>query len=180
MANSAPERQARSPRFRLLAGFAIGGFALVVVGLLRLQVLEHDLYSELSKENRVRLEVLRAPRGAIYDRHGELLADSAPSFTIQFRPFPAESAQRAALTKRPEWIRRVAGLWARDTTVVRQRVAQANRSGHSAALMRDAPFSVLAAVEETRSELPGIEVQVEPIRRYAHGNLAAHLLGYAG
>jgi cell division protein FtsI/penicillin-binding protein 2 len=104
MATSAPERQVRFERFRVLALIAIGGFTLVVIGLLRLQVLEHDRYSQLSMENRVRLEVLRAPRGAIYDRHGELLADSAPSFTIMFRPFPAESAQRAALTRRPEWI----------------------------------------------------------------------------
>jgi penicillin-binding protein 2 len=180
MAISAPERQARETRYRLLALLALGGFALVVVGLLRLQVVEHDRYSQLSMENRVRLEVLRAPRGAIYDRNGSLLADSAPSFTILFRPFPAESAQRAAMTRRPEWITRVSGLVALDTLEVRRLAREANRSGRSAVLMRDAPFAVLAAVEETRSDLPGIEVQVEPMRRYPNGILAAHLLGYAG
>jgi penicillin-binding protein 2 len=180
MALSAPERQARFDRFRLLAGLAIAGFGLVTAGLLRLQVAEHDRYAELSKENRVRLEVLRAPRGAIYDRNGELLADSAPSFTILFQPFPAESAQRAAVTRTSAWLHRVSGLTGVDTTEVRRLVREANRSGHSSALMRDAPFAVLAGVEESRSELPGIEVQVEPLRRYPNGSLAAHLLGYAG
>jgi len=180
MALSAPERQARFDRFRLLAGLAIAGFGLITIGLLRLQVAEHDRYAELSKENRVRLEVLRAPRGAIYDRNGELLADSAPSFTILFRPFPAESAQRAALTRTAAWLHRVSRLTGVDSTEVRRLVGQANRSGHSAPLMRDAPFAVLAGVEESRSELPGIEVQVEPLRRYPNGSLAAHLLGYAG
>ncbi|MEO5616454.1 MAG: penicillin-binding protein 2 [Candidatus Eisenbacteria bacterium] len=177
---SVPDRQARLGRFKLLALVAAAGFALIAVGLLRLQVLEHQRYAALSKENRVRLEVLRAPRGAIYDRHGELLADSAPSFNILFRPFPAESAQRAALTRTAEWITRVAALVELDTAEVRVRVRQANRTGRSSPLMRAAPFRVLAAVEETRSELPGIEVQVEPMRRYPNGALAGHLLGYAG
>jgi penicillin-binding protein 2 len=156
------------------------GFGLVVLGLLRLQVVEHDKYLELSKENRVRLEILRAPRGAIYDRNGELLADSAPSFGIMFRPFPAESTHLARLTQSGVWIDRVARLVELDAAEVRRLVEIANRSGQSALLRRDAPFAVLAGVEESRGELPGIEVQVEPLRRYPQRSLAAHLLGYAG
>ena len=38
----------------------------------------------------IRLDVLRAPRGAIRDRFGRLLADNQPSFDIVFRPMPAE------------------------------------------------------------------------------------------
>ena len=177
---SVPDRQFRLDRHRVLAIVAIGGFVLVAVGLLRLQVVDHEKYSELSKENRVRLEVLRAPRGAIYDRHGDLLADSAPSFNILFRPFPAESAQRTAITRTHEWLVRVSALVTLDTAEVRRQVTMANRTGRSAVLRRDAPFQVLAGVEETRADLPGIEVQVEPMRHYPHGALAGHLLGYAG
>lgn len=175
-----PARRAKHVRARVLIALTLAGFAVVTLGLLLLQVVDHPRYLELSKENRVRLEVLRAPRGAIRDRNGELLADSAPSFSIVFRPFPAESAQRARLTRRPEWLRRVAGLVGLDTTEVRARVTAANRSGQTAMLRRDAPFAVRAGAEEMRSELPGIEVQVEPLRHYPHGALAAHLLGYAG
>jgi len=177
---SVPDRQARLDRHRVLAIIAIAGFVLVAVGLLRLQVVEHDKFSELSKENRVRLEVLRAPRGAIYDRHGDLLADSAPSFNILFRPFPAESAQRIAITRTHQWLVRVSALVALDTAEVKRQVTMSNRTGRSAVLRRDAPFQVLAGVEETRADLPGIEVQVEPMRHYPHGSLAGHLLGYAG
>jgi penicillin-binding protein 2 len=173
-------RPLREERFRLLAALAGVGFALVVLGLLRLQVVEHGKYGELSKENRVRLEVLRAPRGAIYDRHGELLADSAPAFTILFRPFPAESAHRIAETRSSAWVARVATLVGLDTTLVRRRISEANATGQSGVLRRNAPFEILAAVEEVRGELPGLEVQVEPIRRYPNGVLGAHLLGYAG
>lgn len=179
MAPSVREREERQGRFALLAGLVLGGFTLVVIGLLRLQVVEHGEYSDLAKENRVRLEVLRAPRGSIYDRAGELLADSAPSFSIVFRPFPAESVHLGRLALSEEYVRRVARLVNADTAEVRRRIGSANRTGRSEALARGAPFRILAAVEESRAEFPGIEVQVEPLRRYPHGTLASHLLGYA-
>jgi penicillin-binding protein 2 len=80
----------------------------------------------------------------------------------------------------PAWLVRVGALVELDSAEVRRRVNFANLTGQSALLRRDAPFAVLAGVEETRSELPGIEVQVEPLRHYPYGTLAAHLLGYAG
>jgi penicillin-binding protein 2 len=152
----------------------------VVLGLMRLQIVQHEKYLTLANENRVRLEVLRAPRGVIYDSSGQLLADSAPSFGIVFRPFPAESAQRARDVLSQAWVSEVAALVEIDTAEVRKAVASANRSGQTALLRQDAPFRVLAAVEETRAELPGIEVLTEPVRRYPFGRIAAHLLGYAG
>src|SRR5258705_10288749 len=180
MQTSSRVRRSREERYALLAGVALTGFALVTLGLLRLQVVDHEKYVLLAKENRVRLEIIRAPRGSIYDRHGELLADTAPSFSIVFRPFPVESTRAVMLVRRADWTPRVAALTGLDTSDVKERVAFANRGGQTAVLRRDAPFAVLAAVEETRSELPGLEVQVEPLRHYAHGTLGAHLLGYAG
>jgi penicillin-binding protein 2 len=180
MRSSSPARRERELRFAVLGALTLGAFALIVIGLFRLQVVEHERYRQLSEENRVRLEVLRAPRGAIFDRRGELLADSYPSFNIVFRPMPAESTERARAAVRPEWVQRVSALVEAETTLVRELVRVANRSGKTAVLRRNAPSAVLAAVEESRGELPGLEVIIEPLRRYPHGSLAAHLLGYAG
>jgi len=173
-------RELRHRRHRALVGLALAGFGAAVVGLLFLQIVDVQKYADLAKENRVRVEVLRAPRGAIYDRDGDLLADSAPSYAIVFRPFPAESLGRAQETQSPAWLERLASLVGLDSAEVRRRVQFANLTGQSAVLRRDAPFPTLAAVEETRAELPGLEVQMEPLRHYPHGTLAAHLLGYAG
>lgn len=164
----------------MLAGLVLAGLGVVLAGLVYLQLFQGQHYADLAKENRVRPEVLRAPRGAIYDRHGELLADSAPCFVIVFRPFPAESTERVRETMSPDWLARVAALVELDSSEVRRQVDLANRTGQTAALVRDAPFAIRAAAEELRAELPGIEVQVEPLRNYPNGALAAHLLGYAG
>lgn len=181
MSRSSPAgRSNREQRFLAFALVAALGFALIAIGLVRLAIVDHEYYQQLSQENRVRLEVLRAPRGAIFDRRGELLAGNAPSFNIVFRPSPAESTHRVRAVIDVPWLTRVGTLIGEDTARVRQLVRFANRSGQSALLRRNAPFAVLAAVEESRSELPGIEVMIEPLRRYPFGALGAHLLGYAG
>jgi len=41
--------------------------------LIVLQVVDQDYYRVLADENRVKLEIIRARRGVIYDRHGEML-----------------------------------------------------------------------------------------------------------
>lgn len=164
----------------MLAVLVTAGFALVVVGLLRLQVVQHDELAKLSQQNRVRLDVLRAPRGTIYDRRGRVLADNQPSFDIVFRPMPAESVARARALVRSDWLARVGALLESDTTDVKLKVHEANRTGQTAVLRRSVPYAVMAAVEESRADVPGVDVQVSPMRRYPEGSMGAQLLGYAG
>src|SRR5262249_8278927 len=107
-------------------------------------------------------------------------ADNSPSFDIVFRPAPIESTLRVRSTIASDWLARVSGVIVGDSTDIRRKVQDANRTGQTAGLRRAAPYAVMAAVEEARSELPGVDVQVAPMRRYPAGTLAAQLLGYAG
>jgi penicillin-binding protein 2 len=175
-----PAQRDKDARFALLGGIAIGGFVLVVLGLLRLQVLQYDELKRLADLNRVRLDVIRAPRGVIRDRFGRILADNQPSFDIVFRPAPIESTLRVRARLSTDWLVRVAGVLATDTVEVKRKVQDANRTGQTAILRRAAPYTVMAAVEESRGDLAGLDVQVSPIRRYPEAGLAAQLLGYAG
>lgn len=174
-----PAQRDKDARFALLAGLAIGGFVLVVLGLLRLQVLQHEDLSRLADLNRIRPEIIRAPRGVIRDRYGRILADNQPSFDIVFRPAPIESTLRVHAHLSSDWLVRVAAVLASDTLEVKRKVLDANRTGQMATLRRAAPYTVMAAVEEARAELDGLDVLVSPIRRYPEGGLAAQLLGYA-
>ncbi len=164
----------------MLAGLGLASFGLIVLGLIRLQVFQHDELMRLADQNRIRLDIIRAPRGVIFDRAGRVLADNQPSFSIVFRPAPIESTLRVRTIVRSDWLAKVAGALAADSTEIKRKVQEANRTGQTAVLRRSAPWAVMAAVEESRSVLPGIDVQVAPIRRYPEGTLAAQLLGYAG
>ncbi len=175
-----PPRRIRDERFALLAGVVLVAFATVLLGLLRLQVVQHDELSRLAEQNRIRLDVMRAPRGAIRDRFGRLMADNQPSFDVVFRPMPAESLTRVRTAVHSDWLQRVSALVQDDTLAIRRKVEEANRTGQTATLRRNVPYAVMTAVEELRPELPGVDVVVAPIRRYPEGTLGAQLLGYAG
>jgi penicillin-binding protein 2 len=171
-----PNESVRDHRSTVMVTMVVVGFGLIVTGLLQLQVVHSDRYRELSESNSVRREIRRAPRGVIRDRFGAVLADNQPGFNVVFRPFPAESTARRLDA---HWLEEVADLCEVDTAIVLRAVRTANASGQVALLRRTATMRVVAAVEEMRPDLPGIEVVVEPLRRYPHGMLAAHLLGYA-
>src|ERR1044071_1246305 len=56
--------------------------ALLGLRLWHLQILEGPYYRDLSENNRTRLVLLEPARGLIYDRHGVLLANNVPSFSL--------------------------------------------------------------------------------------------------
>ena len=74
-------------RDRLFTWAVVSVFGLILLRLFTMQVLQGSRYRELSEENRIRVEVLTAPRGEIRDRKGRLLADSVPSFTVTLDPY---------------------------------------------------------------------------------------------
>ena len=47
-------------------------------------------------------------------------------------------------------------------------------------LVRDVDPKTIIAIEENRFLLPGVFIEVEPVREYLCGNLASHFLGYLG
>src|SRR5689334_22014071 len=131
MQPSSQARQSREDRSRVLVGTIVLGFGLVVLGLVRLQVAQHEQYVELAKGNHGRVGSVRPPRGPNADQNGRLLADSAPSFGVIFRPFPVESVSLARRVLTPTWYRRVSGLIHADTAEVRKLVTAANARGQS-------------------------------------------------
>src|SRR6056300_1566293 len=56
--------------------------AVLVSRIYFLQVVEHERFSLLSENNRIKLQPVAPRRGLIYDRNGELLAENRPSFSL--------------------------------------------------------------------------------------------------
>lgn len=56
--------------------------ALLGLRLWHLQIREGPYYRDLSENNRTRQVLLEPARGLIYDRHGVLLANNVPSFSL--------------------------------------------------------------------------------------------------
>ncbi|MEX1099198.1 MAG: hypothetical protein WEB87_02160, partial [Bacteriovoracaceae bacterium] len=55
-------------------------FGVVLLRLWYLQVYKGELYHKFSIQNRLRKEIVRAPRGMIYSANDQLLVDNIPRF----------------------------------------------------------------------------------------------------
>lgn len=178
MARPALNREARNRRALTIGAAMAVGFITLVAGTVRLQLIKHEAYRQLAEQNRVRLEVVRAPRGRIFDRSGRLLADNTPAFAIVFRPPDNDLGIADSLADAPLTIlERVLALPRADLQAV---VRRAVRSGATMPFREDVEPVIVSQIEELRAELPHVEVQITPRRQYPLGTVAAHLLGYAG
>jgi len=59
---------------------------LLVSRLIYLQVVGHEHYSTLSRDNQIKIAPLAPARGLIFDRNGEVLADNAATYSLEVVP----------------------------------------------------------------------------------------------
>ena len=172
--NPQPEEM-EEVRRRVSALVVLGVFPfLVLLGVLWYkQIIQGDKYKDLSQRNYIRLVPLKACRGIIYDRKGRVLADSEPLFQIVIVPQelrnPRETAQKLAL---------LIGI---EEEEVLRKVRKYSFNPFKAVVIKDeVDMETVTAIEERKSELAGVFIQVEPRRNYPFDRLASHLLGYLG
>lgn len=146
--------------------------ALLAGSFFRIQVLRSSTWELRANANRIRQLPIPTPRGVIYDRNGEILADNVPGYAITLLPGPIDSV-RATLERMSQYV---------DLSEERvNRVLQSmSRFGREVIVDADADFEVVAALEERRTEFPGVYVEMRPRRRYRLGEASAHVLGYVG
>jgi penicillin-binding protein 2 len=160
-------------RARVASTTVVAAGAVILAAFFRTQVLAHRTYALQSENNRVRPIPLPAPRGTIYDRHGRVLAENVPGFTIELLPGPEDSL-RATL-------RRIARFAQLDDRDIERIMARYRRAPYQPAVVRaDAPLHMVAALEERRLRIPGLIIQTEPKRYYPDSTVAAHVVGYVG
>src|SRR3979409_2147244 len=57
-------------------------FSILAVSFWLLQIVQHAKFEEMAENNHQRTLALRAPRGILYDRNGQVLVQNRHSFTI--------------------------------------------------------------------------------------------------
>jgi len=164
------------PRIFAVGAFFLAGLLVLAVNLYRLMVVRHEEFLALSVDNEFKDFRIRAPRGLIRDRRGEVLVDARPSLDAFITPAfcqkcVAEVIPRlqAMLGWDPETTQHVIDLvkGARGPQRYQQIVVHVD-------LTRD-EFDLLNAHQY---QLPGVDLEPVPHRHYRAGNALAHVLGY--
>src|SRR5690606_41624528 len=111
-------RRGQWSRVALVVGSAALTFALA-----RIQILARDEYALIAKENRVRPIVVPAPRGTIYDRHGQVVAENTVGYRVLLMPAPMDSMLAQLARLRP-----ILGLTDREIALAIARYRQIGRA----------------------------------------------------
>ena len=142
--------------------------------LVWLQIVQGKFYRARALENSTRVTFLRAPRGIIYDRHGNMLATNKQ--TLSLVAVPAQIDDVEDLTRR---LARVLGV---DEPEIREKLLKAKESDSvlPVVLERDLELKVVSRFYDQKLFLPGVDILPDISRNYPQGELFCHLLGYCG
>jgi penicillin-binding protein 2 len=159
----------------LMVGISLVLFGGIGSRLAYLQLVKGQEHQQMADSNRIRLIPKPPDRGRIFDRQGRLLAGSRLSYSVFLWPI----AQRPQ-----EWqktLTTLAQLLDIPEQEMQNRLEKAGYySPYLLRLARGIGPAHITALMEHSDHLPGVIINAEPIRYYAHGELFAHVLGYTG
>jgi penicillin-binding protein 2 len=160
-------------RARVARGLLVVSFLALAVAFFRAQVLQNQVYVLQSESNRLREVPLPGARGIIYDRHGEIIAENLPGYSVSILS-PTEDSLKSALRT----LSKVIEIDSSQQDLVLRRFRRAKT--RPAVIFNDASFQVVSVLEERRVEFPGLIIQSAPKRYYPDGEAMAALVGYTG
>lgn len=148
--------------------------AALLVRLVNLGIVRGEYYARLSEENFLRTRVVDAPRGAIFDRDGEILAYNRATFVVSMSPGNLTTATIQTS------LDRLAGLLGDDLSGYYQRVVGLRPRWKSRVLRRRLTLDQATAVLEQRYNLPGVAIETRWQRNYPGTSTLCHVLGHVG
>jgi penicillin-binding protein 2 len=170
------DRRTTATRLTAFSVAAIAVFGVLAVAFWYFQVVEGATYARMAENNHLRKLSLRAPRGVMFDRDGQLLVENRDAFTI--------SILREHSATLDQTITRLAVVAGVDEQEIRETIRRhrGEPSYRPITVIDDATLAQVSAVLARRMahELPGIVVERVPTRRYPSVGLGAHVLGYVG
>ena len=167
------DRKLQFARINQLAILVTLVFLVLLARLWYLQIALGDNLLRQSESNRIKLLRTRAPRGAILDRKGRILATSRPQFVVTVNPDD--------IRKNPEALHTLCGILQITPEELDGMMQDTEaRPGSPVRIAVDVPMEVVARIGELRMRLPGVSVELDQIRYYPDGDAVAHIMGTLG
>jgi penicillin-binding protein 2 len=172
-------------RLAVFAAIVVLSLLALLARLAEVQLVNGDRYRAEAQENQIRLIPVAAPRGMILDRHGTIMARSRPSFVVGLIPSEVRNVDRElatlalvlAIDERSLWYRL---LHHHGVTYQSFDAVVANEPYGPVVLAEDLPVATVARLSEVLNDLPGVDLEVQPVRDYPDARVGSHLVGYVG
>lgn len=158
-------------RINALTNIILIAFGLIFSRLWFLQIYKGELLHRYSLENRLRREVIKAPRGLIYGRNNELLVDNTPRFDVVVVP--------QFLTNKKQTLERLSQILNMPMTSIDKIMNKtAGPSYKEIVVKKNLNWEEVSKIETENSDLPGVSIDTFISREYKDVEAGAHLLGY--
>ena len=159
----------------IVAGLlVVVALAVVLARLAKLQVTDHEHFTTLSEENRVKLQPLPPTRGLIYDAKGVLLADNFASYSLDVTLEKVEDLS-ATIAE----LRELVTIEEKDIRRFERLRAQSRRFD-PVPLRLNLSEEEVARIGVNAHRFAGVGIGVQLLRYYPLGPYTAHVLGYVG
>src|ERR1043166_9074880 len=147
------DRRRITTRLTVLQVACVAVFAALSISFWFLQIVEHEKFAEMAENNNQRTIALRAPRGVLYDRNGQVLVENRHSFAISIVREHTKDLDRTI-----HLLSQVAGL---DPDAVKAILARhrSEPTYRPVVIVNDASLAQVAAITARRLdfELPDVE-----------------------
>ncbi len=145
---------------------------VLVLRLFYIQIIKQRDYQTLSESIRARVITHIASRGCIYDRYGNVLAESRIIYDLYLVPYQM---------KEPEKVFAVLQQIGLKTDNLREKINKKNYLPYEPLLLKsNLDIRAISYLEELGKNLPGVVLSSRIVRNYPNRRIAAHLLGYVG
>jgi len=141
-----------------------------------LQILKGKFFSQLSKENKTRIEKILQNRGIIYDRNFEQLVWNQPSFDLLLdkRDLPRSEKEKEEL------FQKIAKIIKKDFNEIKNTIE--NSESSQVLLLENIPQETLISlkVSSILTENASLKIEENTVRNYIDGPTFSQIIGYTG
>ena len=165
------ENKITSGRKNFLFFIIIMAFLVLAFRMYSLQIVQHNKYVGMANSNRIRVVPTEAPRGIIYDRNGQIIAENKFQYNINVIPFEFD--------EKGEGCEKLSQLLGTSKETIKKRIRNNWRGRFvPAKIVEDVDTKTLIKIQEHKLELPGVLYSLEPLRSFPSVANIAHAIGY--
>jgi len=171
------ENDRKSSTFMVVIGLVLLCMVVLSSQLVNLQMFQGNGSLALAEGNRVKERIIRAPRGIIYDSKGVPLVKNVPNYDLSVTPSDLPLDQ----DRKNEVIRKAAEISGVTFEEIRTKITKDNEhSPQPVLVLKNLEKDKALLLESKITDLPGVHLDVNPIREYLDGGLLSQTMGYVG
>ena len=161
-------------KIKVVIALLLIAISILLIRLGYLQIIRGAEFKQKSENNSVRFRNIKPLRGLIMDRNGVVLVDNKPSFDVIYMP-NKNKVNELSVEKLKQLYQSKSIDFPYDQSLLKNA-----KPYLPVKLDKNVNMEKVALVETNALNLPGIYIDISPIRLYLDGEILAPVIGYTG